>query len=473
MDYVWDLLHSVGLTTTPPESAIFPDCYRDVRRDYVIDGAQVVGVGSWGTVRRVKLRNVPADGDFHSINNQSFACKTILKSALPDKELLRREVYNLYRCQDTASSSPCSYQHHHDHHNIIRLLDLYEDLYAIHIIMELCTGGELYDQIIDTYKRNNIKCGLDETICAQIIHQILQGLAYMHDVCRVCHRDLKASNFLCVRSCGVNTGNGENTPPEIRIIDFGLSKYVPLRMTTLLADLVDGSSSIVDKNEATVLGEATNDNGTQSATLPTSVSCTSPSLSYTIDATQDPHDYSSKNSKGFMTSEVGTPYYVAPEVLTNDHYDFKCDVWAVGVIAYLCLTGKFPIQGQNEREIIQRLMDPDYDIDFSDTTFGNPTPDDAVAAAADDDDDDDDNELGDSLCKLPQTSKFGRDFCKALLERDPKKRPTAFQALKLYWMTSRFGEPCALPPPLSDDYMQDAGSLPCMAKVVRDSMSAE
>ena len=53
-------------------------------------------------------------------------------------------------------------------------------------------------------------------------------------------------------------------------------------------------------------------------------------------------------------SAVGTPYYVAPEVL-NGTYDNSCDVWAIGVIAYMLLTGKPPFNGPDERAILNEV----------------------------------------------------------------------------------------------------------------------
>ena len=47
---------------------------------------------------------------------------------------------------------------------------------------------------------------------------------------------------------------------------------------------------------------------------------------------------------------VGTPYYVAPEVLDGD-YSKECDCWSLGVILYIILSGYLPFQGNNAAEV--------------------------------------------------------------------------------------------------------------------------
>ena len=55
-----------------------------------------------------------------------------------------------------------------------------------------------------------------------------------------------------------------------------------------------------------------------------------------------------------MTETIGTPYYIAPEVL-NHKYGKECDVWSVGVMAYIILSGIPPFNGSSDAEIMAAI----------------------------------------------------------------------------------------------------------------------
>merc|ERR1719181_1171317 len=118
--------------------------------------------------------------------------------------------------------------------------------------MEVCTGGELYDNLVDTGNYT-------QTIAARIFKQMVQAVGYCHKM-GVAHRDLKLENF-------VFENRARNS--QLKLIDFGLSNR-----------------------------------------------------------------YQAGGIKRMKTL-VGTPYYMAPEVLDKSvDYGQECDVWSLGVILF-------------------------------------------------------------------------------------------------------------------------------------------
>jgi len=55
-----------------------------------------------------------------------------------------------------------------------------------------------------------------------------------------------------------------------------------------------------------------------------------------------------------LDEKLGTPYYIAPEVLAKN-YGPKCDLWSIGVITYITLSGIPPFNGASDQEIMKKV----------------------------------------------------------------------------------------------------------------------
>ena len=60
-----------------------------------------------------------------------------------------------------------------------------------------------------------------------------------------------------------------------------------------------------------------------------------------------------------MHTMSGSPYYIAPEVFLQS-YHLNIDIWSLGVVLYIMLSGKVPFPGKNEAEIIHNVMRGEY-----------------------------------------------------------------------------------------------------------------
>lgn len=59
-----------------------------------------------------------------------------------------------------------------------------------------------------------------------------------------------------------------------------------------------------------------------------------------------------------MTERLGTPYFIAPEVINDKgpiKYDYKCDLWSLGVILYALLCGEPCFTGDSAEEVMAKV----------------------------------------------------------------------------------------------------------------------
>lgn len=100
-------------------------------------------------------------------------------------------------------------QHMSGQPNIVEIKGAYEDRYSVHLVMELCAGGELFDRII-------AQGVYSERAAAAIVRDIVNVVHSCHFMA-VMHRDLKPENFLL-------SSKGEGA--ILKVTDFGLSVFI-------------------------------------------------------------------------------------------------------------------------------------------------------------------------------------------------------------------------------------------------------
>ena len=153
-----------------------------------------LGKGKFGIVRSA----------IHRKTGKRVAIKVMKKSIMTaqDVELVNQEIEILKMSQ---------------HPNLIKMLDVFESIEHIYIVMELLEGGDMFSYL---EKR---KFRVTEQRASRIIHSLAAGLFYLHSY-GIVHRDLKPENVLMV---------SKTEDSDVKIVDFGLSKMVgPAQLST-------------------------------------------------------------------------------------------------------------------------------------------------------------------------------------------------------------------------------------------------
>ena len=108
------------------------------------------------------------------------------------------------------------------------------------------------------------------------------------------------------------------------------------------------------------------------------------------------------DSQADMKKFCGTEGYAAPEIMKNTPYDASVDMWSLGVIVFILLSGFKPFDAESQSELYDLVVNADYE-------FFSPEFDDISDAA--------------------------KDFISKLLKVEPSERMTVEQALQHPWLT--------------------------------------
>lgn len=214
----------------------------------------LIGRGSFSKVVRVENRKT----------KQPYAIKMIEINSGEGRELFHAEVSVLQRVR---------------HENVVKLYEVLETRDRAYLVMELATGGELFDRIV---ARGHFT-EADGTRC---LRMVLDGISYLHKL-GITHRDLKPENLLFYHP-------GHDS--KIIITDFGLS-------------------------------------------------CSRKS-----------------GQNQLMRTTCGTPEYIAPEILMRKPYTNSVDLWAIGVITYILLSGTMPFDDDNKTRLYRSIIRAQYNF---------------------------------------------------------------------------------------------------------------
>jgi hypothetical protein len=141
-----------------------------IDKKYFVDYSREIGRGTQTIVRKCIERST----------GNRFAVKSVRRADIDEYEHMRTEANLL-----TALNHP----------SIIQIYDTFEDDKYLHMVVEICKGGELYDYIVKPSRKDGkkvINCP-SEDVAAVIVRRVVDAIAYLHDH-NIVHRDLKVSS---------------------------------------------------------------------------------------------------------------------------------------------------------------------------------------------------------------------------------------------------------------------------------------
>ncbi|XP_017213228.2 myosin light chain kinase, smooth muscle isoform X3 [Danio rerio] len=263
----------------------------DVKVKDFYDVEDRLGTGKFGTVFKLIEKST----------KKVWAGKFIKAYSAKEKENVRQEIAIMNDLH---------------HPKLVQCIDAFEGKTDIVMVLEMISGGELFDRIIDE------DFELTEREVIKYMLQIVDGVNFIHKK-GIVHLDLKPENIMCVNKTG----------SKIKLIDFGLARRL--------------------------------------------------------------------ENAGSLKVLFGTPEFVAPEVINYEAISYATDMWSIGVICYILVSGLSPFMGDNDNETLSNVTSATWD--FEDEAFD-------------------------------EISEEAKDFISNLLKKDMKARLTCDQCFQHPWL---------------------------------------
>ncbi|ORX59419.1 Pkinase-domain-containing protein [Hesseltinella vesiculosa] len=196
-----------------------------------------------------------------------------------------------------------------NHPSIVRMLSYRETSTHFFLVLELCDGGELFNQIVKlTY--------FSEDLARHCIRQVAEGLRYLHEECGIVHRDIKPENLLFDSIPFM-----ERTSPAPPLPDFDdESKLDEGELVPGLGGGGIGKVKIADFGLSKVVWDKT------------------------------------------TMTPCGTVGYTAPEIVKDQRYSKSVDMFALGCVLYTMLCGFPPFYDEDIADLTQKVAKCQYEF---------------------------------------------------------------------------------------------------------------